>query len=222
MMLGARTAAWAKAGGGGIPSGWVEVEWLKRNTGAYINTGVFVNRDIKTSVRFSYDGTSRNYYQYPIGSSNYDGSTGSFGFYTAGVEDWSSTWVSLWHRRNNTNVSWQEGVVYESSNDGNVFSLKADGVVVFEDFAVTKKSSDFTYPNPISLFGVLSDSGSLDNALSGRLYSAFLDDTRGEVRDFVPVRNATTNEGAMCNILTGEIFRNVGSGSFIVGPDKTT
>ena len=220
MMLGARTGAWQKSGGG-IPSGWVEVEWLKRNRGAYINTGVFVNRDIKTSVRFSYDGTSRSYYQHPIGSSSYNGSTGSFGFYTAGVENWSSTWVSLWNRRH-IDMSWQEGVVYESSNDGNVFSLKADGVVVFEDFAVPKKSSDFTYPNPISLFGILSDSGSITNVFSGRLYSAFLDDTRGEVRDFVPVRNATTNEGAMCDILTGDIYHNAGTGSFIVGPDKTT
>ena len=220
MMLGARTGAWAKSGGG-VPSGWVEVEWLKRNSGAYINTGVFVNRDIKTSVRFSYDGTSRSYYQYPIGSSNYDGSTGNCGFYTAALEDWSTTWVSLWYREK-IDMSWQEGVVYESSNDGNVFSLKADGVVVFEDFAVPKKSSDFTYPNPISLFGILSDSGSLSSAFYGRLYSAFLDDTRGEVRDFVPVRNATTNEGAMCNILTGDIYHNAGTGSFIIGPDKTT
>ena len=220
MMLGARTGAWAKSGGG-VPSGWVEVEWLKRNPGAYINTGVFVNRDIKTSVRFSYDGTSRSYYQHPIGSSNYDGSTGNFGFCTAAVEDWSTAWVSLWNRRR-IDVSWQEGVVYESSNDGNVFSLKADGVVVFEDFAVPKKSSDFTYPNPISLFGVLPDSGSLYSVFSGRLYSAFLDDTRGEVRDFVAVRNATTNEGAMCDILTGDIYHNAGTGSFIVGPDKTT
>lgn len=220
MMLGARNGAWTKAGGG-IPSGWVEVEWLKRIAPAYINTGVFVNRDIKTSVRFSYDG-DRSYYQYPIGSSNYNNSTGSFGFYTAGVEDWSSTWVSLWNRRK-ISVSWQEGVVYESSNDGNVFSLKADGVVVFENFAVPKKSSDFTYPNPISLFGVLSDSGSIGSVFKGRLYSAFLDDTRGEVRDFVPVRNTTTNEGAMCNILTGDIYHNAaGTGSFIVGPDKTT
>ena len=219
MMLGARTGAWQKSGG--IPSGWVEVEWLKSNGVAYINTGVYVNRDIKTSVRFSYDGTSRVYYQYPIGSSNYNGSTGSFGFYTAALENWYTTWVSLWNRAK-IDISWQEGVVYESSNDGNVFSLKADGVVVFEDFAVLKKSSDFTYPNPISLFGILNDSGSLNNIFKGRLYSAFLDDTRGEVRDFVPVRNATTNEGAMCNILTGEIFRNAGTGSFIVGPDKTT
>ena len=219
MMLGARTAAWAKSGGG-IPSGWVEVEWLNGSEVEYINTGVYVNRDIKTSVRFSYNG-NRSYYQHPIGSSNYNGATGNFGFYTAALEDWSTAWVSLWNRRN-TSVSWQEGVVYESSNDGNVFSLKADGVVVFENFAVTKKSSDFTYPNPISLFGILSDSGSLQNVFYGRLYSAFLDDTRGEVRDFVPVRNAATNEGAMCNILTGEIFRNAGTGSFVVGPDKTT
>ena len=219
MMIGARTGAWAKSSGG-IPSGWVEVEWLKRNSEAYINTGVYVNRDIKTSVRFSYDG-DRRYYQHPIGSSNYNGSTGSFGFYTAALESWSTTWVSLWNRRN-IDMSWQEGVVYESSNDGNVFSLKADGVVVFGDFAVPKESSDFTYPNPISLFGILSDSGSITNVFNGRLYSAFLDDTRGEVRDFVPVRNATTNEGAMCDILTGEIYHNAGTGSFIVGPDKTT
>ena len=218
-MLGARTAAWAKAGGG-IPSGWVEVEWLKGGGVAYINTGVYVNRDIKTSVRFSYDGDGR-YYQHPIGSSNYDGSTGSFGFLTAALEGWSRAGVSLGNRRN-ISVSWQEGVVYESSNDGNVFSLKADGVVVFENFAVTKKSSDFTYPNPISLFGILSDSGSLNNVFRGRLYSAFLDDTRGKVRDFVPVRNATTNEGAMCDILTGDIYHNAGTGAFIVGPDKTT
>lgn len=221
MMLGARTAAWAKAGGGGIPSGWVEVEWLNGLGVAYINTGVFVNRDIKTSVRFSFDGTSREYYQHPIGSSSYNGSTGNFGFYTASIENWSSTWVSLWNRRT-TSVSWQEGVVYESSNNGNVFSLKADGVVVFEDFSVAKKSSDFTYPNPISLFGVLSDSGSLVSVFKNRIYSAFLDDTRGELRDFVPVRNAMTNEGAMCNILTGDIFHNAGTGSFVVGPDKTT
>ena len=185
-----------------------------------MNTGVYVNRDIKTSGRFSYDG-NRRYYQYPIGSSNYNSSTGSFGFHSAALENWSTTWAVLWNRRN-IDMSWQEGVVYESSNDGNVFSLKADGVVVFEDFAVPKKSSDFTYPNPISLFGILYDSGTLGNVFKGRLYSAFLDDTRGEVRDFVPVRNATTNEGAMCNILTGDIYHNAGTGSFIIGPDKTT
>ena len=219
MMLGARTGAWAKSVGR-VPSGWVEVEWLKNTSKSYINTGVYVNRDIKTSVRFSYDG-NRSYYQHPIGSSSYNSSTGSFGFYTAALENWSTTWVSLWYRKN-FDMSWQEGVVYESSNDGNVFSLMADGVVVFENFAVAKKSSDFTYPNPISLFGIMYDSGSIQNVFRGRLYSAFLDDTRGEVRDFVPVRNATTNEGAMCNILTGDIYHNAGTGSFIVGPDKTT
>ena len=52
MMLGARTAAWAKRES--IPSGWVAVEYVQSNgDGSYIDTGIRGEKGLPLSVEFS-------------------------------------------------------------------------------------------------------------------------------------------------------------------------
>ena len=44
-------------------------------------------------------------------------------------------------------------------------------------------------------------------------------------RDFIAVRftnEGGVSEGAMFDRVSGQLFRNAGTGAFIIGPDKTT
>ena len=45
------------------------------------------------------------------------------------------------------------------------------------------------------------------------------------VRDFIPVRFTNENgvsEGAMYDKVSDQLYRNAGTGAFVIGPDKTT
>lgn len=54
--------------------------------------------------------------------------------------------------------------------------------------------------------------------LKGKIYSCRIIRNGVAIRDFIPVR--LEDEGYMYDRVSGELFRNQGTGSFIIGPDK--
>ena len=73
----------------------------------------------------------------------------------------------------------------------------------------------------IALFGV-NTTGAVGNFLQGRIYLFKLYDNGVLVRDFQPVRfinEKDESEGAMYDKVSHQLFRNAGTGSFVIGPD---
>ena len=76
------------------------------------------------------------------------------------------------------------------------------------------------YPNRLGLFGY----GNGLRIMNGRIYSAKVWDVNGAViGDFIPVRFTNElgqSEGAMYDRVSGQLFRNAGTGAFLFGQDK--
>lgn len=56
------------------------------------------------------------------------------------------------------------------------------------------------------------------NKFVGKMYSFRMSHNGSLVRDFIPVR--VGSEGAMYDRVSGQLFRNQGTGAFVIGPDK--
>ena len=213
-MLGARTGAWAKAGT--IPSGWVEVEWVRSNYGGsttlmpttYIDTGIVGNAPMKFKARILFPNVVKN-------SAFFGARNGTNGRIQGGVSPDGTHFV----------------VGYGSSlyHDGNVmkdtlYDLSFDYKVGFQKFSINESDtyehhsteSIITNRN-IWLFACNSNTEWYGTG-DVRIYSFEIEG----LRHFVGVRNIATDEVAMCDILTGETYHNAGSGAFTCGPDKTT
>lgn len=63
----------------------------------------------------------------------------------------------------------------------------------------------------------------IDGTWTGRIYGWRVNRGESTIQECVPVRFTNENnqtEGAMYDKVTKQLFRNQGSGSFIIGPDK--
>ena len=77
----------------------------------------------------------------------------------------------------------------------------------------------------IWLFGRNSDFPSYIRFTKIRIYSCKIYQNGIIVSDFIPVRfinKRGETEGAMFDRVSGQLYRNAGTGAFIIGPDKTT
>ena len=106
------------------------------------------------------------------------------------------------------------------NNFNNSRSFVVDGVVYNESlYAYTMPQSD----REAYIFGA-NDRGSF--ALSQRFRVYQVEFSRGNIIDMnlIPVRFTNElgeTEGAMYDRVSGQLFRNAGTGAFIIGPDKT-
>ena len=66
---------------------------------------------------------------------------------------------------------------------------------------------------PVFLFGITQGDGQPSQLSQIRIYHAKF----GNVRDFIPVRVGQT--GYLYDRVSGQLFGNLGSGDFILGPD---
>ena len=60
--------------------------------------------------------------------------------------------------------------------------------------------------------------------LIGKIYSVSFSTYGTNIGDFIPVRFTNElgeTEGAMYDRVSGQLFRNAGTGAFVIGPDKT-
>ena len=215
MMLGARTGAWAKSGAP-LPYD-AELEWIKTepNGGQHILTGVDldVSDGFETRAKVSYDsaysddnvflGTYGNYLLYlNTGRSNYPcARVGSIWRFGQTISAGFHTYKIIIKGASECYMQMDGADLQPSTIGSNSLGNKGELGIFFNRGGVSFHSHGCS--------------------------CGFLFMKVGEMiaRDFIPVRFTNENgvsEGAMYDRVSGQLFRNAGTGAFIIGPDKTT
>ena len=195
-------------GGGGTLPYDAEIEYLKGDGNAYINTGVVPSSDIRLTVDGWYSVTS--------------GTNLVFGAIQSG-----STYPRFHLGINNSNF--QAGV---GSKAGNVRSTSAHRYNFIIDGRDKKAyttsggttgsyTGDSTYPTiPIFLFARNFDGVASNMHVFSLCFAHIYSYSTGKMLvDFIPVRVGTT--GYLYDKVSKTLFGNAGSGAFVLGPDRT-
>ena len=209
MMLGARTAAWS---GAPLPYD-EEVEWLKVSGGACIELDYYTGNKLRIVLKASF----------PSGTSeldivnNQDNATGRFVLGTSGGKWFSYSRSASKYDTNAWSGSYAVGdiceveTVYDTAN--NVKSLSVNGTTA-DAMTCT------TVANTNKLVRVFRNTGG-GNVFNGELYSLYMEKDGTPWYDLVPVRK--DGVGYMYDKVSGQLFGNAAdTGTFIIGPDKTT
>ena len=214
-MLGARTAAWS---GKRIPYD-AEVEWIESTGTQYIDTGIYaVNNIIVEGSVILVDYTVIDTTRIIIGT-DFTGSGWTFVIRQPSDSVKNSLQVMFggWWTTNPGNASLDSGVVttFRYDREGKIFVV--NGTIVR-----TQTPSDFSQ-HKILIGKNMNQGFSKYPSLKTVHIKIYIGDN--PVRDFIPVRFTTelsVSEGAMYDKVSGRLYRNAGTGAFVIGPDKTT
>ena len=193
MMLGARTAAWAKSGKP-LPYD-AEVEWLEFGKGPIISTGVVGYCIFKAGIKSS---PGRKIVGYNLGKTYFQ-HYNKYSLPDGKPIDGISPFV-------------YNDIVYSTS------LTQPKQCLQIGEFIVEYNRIDDISNTQFDIKLLFGDSNQQWK------YAIFEQDD-SVVRDFIPVRFTNEDgesEGAMFDKVSGQLFRNSGTGAFIVGPDKTT
>ena len=181
-----------------------EVEYLESTGTQWIDTGIKPASTTKAVVDTAF---TRGSVLGSLSSSNYStwfcftgGTATTVRYYYGGISNYDYT-IDKTMRH-----------VYGISKD-----FEIDGSVVY-----TSSKTLTTGTLNIYAFG-RNHTGNPNDLLKGKIFSLKIYDGDDLVRDFHPVRFTNEqgmNEGAMYDRVSGELFGNMGSGEFLIGPDK--
>ena len=223
MILGARTGAWAKSSAP-LPYD-AEVEWLEEGPpGSYIQTDIPTTKDTSCAVSLEV-----------VNATKMDGGGICCAIYGLG-QPWDFYSYGLFYL-SQAGQNQRGKVNFHGHNDVLSDVLQTDNPVRF-DVSISANGSD----NVRVSCGSFSSSASIKNIKdSGRftllwnLRNNSLAKTRlvkvvfsvdnTILGSFIPVRFTNedgVSEGAMYDKVSGQLFRNAGTGAFVIGPDKTT
>ena len=170
----------------------------------------------------------------PLERASLDPATRAF----CGYSNYGSRWFGVNYRTNNNNGitiglgSIASSAIVYVTND---MSLTVHAIYVSSIDGVYFNGVDTgaTYNNSVArvgctfyVFAICARDGSGVNHISPRkcrIYSLKMYNGADVLQDFIPVRFTNAlgeTEGAMYDRNSGELFRNQGAGSFIIGPDK--
>lgn len=185
-----------------------EVEYLESTGTQWIDTGATGNLNTRLEIVFEVTGFDTHYAIcgfYLSGSSaqitvpcNFDNA----GLYARFGDKYISSGMAVSEGRH----------TYTSDRAG----LTIDGV----SRGTFGATADFTTPESLAVFRF---KGLDRNFSKGRMLSCRFYDGGTLIRDMIPVRFTNElgqSEGAMYDRVSGQLFRNQGTGAFIVGPDK--
>ena len=212
MMLGARTAAWAKSSAP-LPYD-AEVEWIESTGSQYIDTGIYaVNNIIVDGSVIPVDYTTIDKARIIIGT-DYVGSGWTFVIRQPHDAKINLLQVMFggWWTSNPRDKSLDVGVVstFRYDREGGMFAV--NGTII-----TTPHPSDFSQHK--ILIGKNRNQG-YDKLPSLKIVHIKIQIGDNHVRDFIPVRK--DGVGCMYDKISGQLFGNSGTGAFIIGSDKTT
>ena len=221
MLVAARTAAWS---GKALPYD-AEVEWLEEGpSGSYIQTDIPTTKNTSCAVSLEVvnatkmDGGSVCCAIYGLGLSwNFY----SYGLFYLTKEGQSQRGKLNFHGHNNV----LSNVIQTDDPVRLDVSISANGSDIV-NISCGSFSSSATIKN-------ITDSGRFillwnraNNSLAKtRLVKVVFSVDNTILGSFIPVRFTNedgVSEGAMYDKVSGQLFRNKGTGAFIIGPDKTT
>ena len=203
MMLGARTAAWAKSGKR-LPYD-AEVEYLESTGTQYISTMLIPTR---VHVGLKPIGPASPYY-----ASAYFGVNNNGSRTTGLVGETKDTLEAVDYNRNIVEFSALWGEFHSVCFDRDTVSVDGETKALVTDFSKTESG--------IKSFGLFDfpQRRTDSNPKSAISYCKMWDIEDNLMADFIPVR--VGDVGYMFDRVSGELLGNNGTGSFIVGPDKT-
>lgn len=216
MMLGARTGAWANRG---TPLPYdAEVEWIKNVVGSYIDTGVIADSLCNISCSFILDdyntaiyGVRKDYFSYNFGL----WSTSDKYFRS---DYWTSGYANL--------IGF--GIPYI----GLKYEISTRGEKVFVNNSEYSREDGYSAPDYFWSIGENIYLFCINNFISGH---SIIGNSPKKITDFTVEKNNEilialkavrftnedgVSEGAMFDGVSGQLFRNAGTGAFIIGPDK--
>ena len=206
MMLAARTAAW-KPSRAPLPYD-AEVEYLESTGTQYVETGVIPDSNTKISVTTAVTATTEQF----MGAIDNNTNRFHFSFYSGGV-------FRGCVGRNQISMGSSDQLVH-------TFTLDAlNNTVSKDETSYSFMMSGLVPSISIWLFGRNSDNPNYIRRIKIRIYSCQIYQNGILVSDFIPVRfinERGETEGAMHDRVSGQLFRNAGTGAFVIGPDKTT
>ena len=192
-----------------LPEGVTRVEYLESTGTQWIDTGIYGTLD--TVAKFRACATAADAL-YPLFGSRSGYRTDAFAVYNGSDVGYKFT-VSF------DNVySYAYSVSSVSSSDGDWHDFVVGKVMTFDSWRVdfgNIGAAQFTTPNTMLLFA-WNQNGTI---YCGKYKVSYLQiySDGALARDMIPVRIGS--EGAMYDRVSGQIFRNQGTGSFIYGPD---
>ena len=190
-----------------------EVEYLESSGTQWIDTRANANSNLSVEIKMANVGT-------PWNNVNPIGAILTEPLYRHHINFPTSRDVTYYFGNNTSSV--HSGY---SPADAEIFTFKVDAI-----------SKEFTLGTVIGTFPNDTFDTGLSYWLFGRngttppylgllrIYSAKLWDGNILARDFIPVRFTNelgVSEGAMYDKVSGQLYRNSGTGAFIIGPDKT-
>ena len=193
-----------------------EIEYLENYTGKEaIDTGIYGTNTTQVSFEVMFFNTSVPDY------------TGGDAF-ESGVIEWGKTQnvLGITYNRDNSRLFSFLGNNYKETVGLNLptgekhkITYSSKGVWVN---GVKKQNgwydNSFQTPYTITAMTVRTVNGSWGGSRKARLYNFSISDNGTLVRDLIPVR--VGNVGYMYDKVSGKLFGNAGTGSFILGPDK--
>ena len=195
MIVGARTGAWAKSGAP-LPYD-AEVEYLESTKTQLIDTGYVLSASDKIVVQFYFQADDINGSRTMLGCRE------------------PKLWITSGLCRFN-------GENYASINT--LRKLGAwNSISIDKDYCTcngtTVPMSKGTFEdNSLSLF-LFGANGAPSTNTNGRISSCKIYHSGVLVHDYIPVRK--DGVGYMYDKISGQLYRNAGTGAFVIGPDKT-
>ena len=224
-MIAARQIAFGR--GGKRKPYDAEVEWLENGDGAFLKTGVSIGVDSEINLEFKYSApyvSGYPYWKLCYGFRNRETQAGQVKSQFQINYNYQDKIIALDASdatSNTTAVTSDEfhdvkGVISENLSA----SLYVDGLLAF-----TRKIS-LIIPDEVWLFRSNDTHTWISSARHQRtsVKTARIVSMGSVLFDAIPVRFTNENrvsEGAMYDRVSGNLFRNAGTSSFIIGPDKT-
>lgn len=225
MMEAVRNGAWAKSGAP-LPYD-AEVEWISSDTKnqSAIDTGIVPNSNTRIDARFS-TGSGYYYNCWFFGCSNTN-SVWNGNIFEVGMKHHANIGSKFFATLNLQIFDF--GVAY-GIYDGHVINVHVDFTGRYIDFDGLRgeMTDSFSTNTSLAVLGVKFPNGKYFSSQNGgfvRMMSFEIHELETKILDFIPVRFTNENgdnEGAMYDRVSGRLFRNSGTGAFVIGPDKTT
>jgi len=187
-----------------------EVEYLESTGTQWIDTGILA--DENTSIKATLKTIS-------TGNKNwFGGSVSGSASYASGFcfNSYSNSQIEYFFGRSGWKVVSIPDIV------GRVFDLEFGKNAVVIDGSTISTPSHYTFDEQTKTITIFVRNGGT-GYIDGQLYSFQIYQNNILVRDMTPVRFTNElgqSEGAMYDRVSGKLFRNKGTGSFIYGPDK--
>ena len=184
-----------------------DVEYIESTGKQYIETGVIPDINTKISVTTAVTATTEQF----MGAIDKNMNRFHFSFYSAGL-------FRGCVGQNQIGMGSPDQLVH-------TFTIDAPNNTVSQDETSYSFVMRGLIPSvSIWLFGRSSDDKRYIRLIQIRIYSCQIYQNGILVSDLIPVRftnESGVSEGAMYDRVSGELFRNSGTGAFIIGPDKT-